>query len=260
MIENLEGPLLATTLRVPSSKREIKAMEISYSEVPPAPILPSTPIKKNKLPRSLGLTLIELLVTVTIIAATFVLIGSRLGVANFWKEEGFLRKFRETITFLYQQAVVDQVYYQLQVDFEKQEYQIFAVKAEGEEQSDDVPVQEDVGYLTQELAAILSPAIGSSYTLIAPPSFPSLGEAVQFPGELKLTSIKTARGNFDARETDKAYILFSPRGFSEFAVIHFDQGSEGKVTILINPFVGSTEIFREDRDFDWTYGRKNKNS
>lgn len=206
---------------------------------------------------TIGLTLIELLVTITIIALSFVLVGSRLGIANYWKEEGFLRKFRETITFLYQQAVVDQVYYQLQIDFQKQQYQVFAIKPEGANEDPSLPTQEDVGYLTQELSAILSPAIGENYSLIPPPSFPSLGDPVKIPGELSLNSLKTARGTFDSRETDKAYILFSPRGFSEFAVIHFDQGPEGKVTILVNPFVGSTEIFRTEKDFDWSYGRKN---
>lgn len=220
---------------------------------------------KARLDKQSGLTLIELIVTITIIALTFVLVGSRLGIANYWKEEGFLRKFRETITFLYQQSVVDQVFYQLQIDFEKQEYQVFAMQSEAESEDQDgeteaLPVQEDVGYLTQELSALLSPALGSSYTLVPPPAFPSLGEPVKLPGELRITSVKTARGNFDEREIDKAYILFSPRGFSEFAVIHFDQGPEGRNTILVNPFVGSTELFRDERDFDWTYGRNKNNN
>lgn len=207
---------------------------------------------------SFGLTLIELLVTIIIIAATFVLIGSRLGISNYWREEGFLRKFRETLTFLYQQAVVDQVFYQLQFDFEKQEYQVFAVNSEKAAENDQGLLQEDVGYLTQELAAVISPAVGTSFTLISPPSFPSLGEAVKIPGDMTITSVKTSRGNFDSREVDKAYILFSPRGFSEFAVIHFNQGPEGKATIVVNPFTGSAELYRDERDYDWNYGRDAK--
>jgi prepilin-type N-terminal cleavage/methylation domain-containing protein len=210
---------------------------------------------------NLGLTLIELLVTLIIIAVSFVLVGSRLGIANYWSEEAFLRKIRETITFLHQQAVVDQIFYQLQIDFEKQEYQVFAMNVDRsatEDPNSALTAQQDVGYLTQELAQLQSPAIGQSYDLIPPPAFPSLGEPIKVPGTIKITSVKTARGNFDAKEVESAYILFSPRGFSEFAVIQMDQGPEGHNTILVNPFTGSASLFREEKDFDWTYGRENQ--
>lgn len=205
-----------------------------------------------------GLTLIEIVVTLVIIALAFALVGSRLGISNYWKQEAFLRKLRETISFLYQQAVVDQTFYQLQFDFQKQEYKVYAMTSDATNEGGTNVPQEDVGYLTQELAAVLSPAVGTSYSLVSPPSFPSLGEPVTLPGEMRVTSIKTPRGEFDAREDDLAYILFSPRGFSEFAVLHFDQGAEGKDTIVVNPFVGSTELYRDDRDFDWDYGRENR--
>ena len=58
------------------------------------------------------------------------------------------------------------------------------------------------------------------------------------------------------RNVDKsAYILFSPRGFSEFAILHLSSTTRDPVTILINPFTGLTETFREYRDYEWTYGR-----
>jgi hypothetical protein len=194
-------------------------------------------------------------------------VGSKLGIANFWKEEAFLRKLRETITFLHQQAGVDQVFYRLDFNFEEQSYLVSAIQsgAEAREQQSDSPeevepVSTDVGYLSQELSQILSPALGSSYELIPPPSFPSLGQKVLLPDDMSFSSIKTQRGEFDAKDPDQTYIMFSPRGSSEFAVLYLNQGEFGKITILVNPFSGTTELYREEREFDWNYGKETKDS
>jgi hypothetical protein len=63
------------------------------------------------------------------------------------------------------------------------------------------------------------------------------------------------RGLKPASEGGTAYMLFSPRGFSEFSVIHIVLSNGAPVTILVNPFTGGTEIYREYKDFKWTYGR-----
>ena len=66
---------------------------------------------------------------------------------------------------------------------------------------------------------------------------------------------QASTGN-DPNRPGLAYIRFSPRGFSEFAVIHLRTAAGKEITILINPFTGEAQIIREYKDFEWTYGKK----
>ena len=115
-------------------------------------------------------------------------------------------------------------------------------------------IAQDAGNLSLELAAFLSPSSGATQTMIPPPSFPSLAEPVTLPQGVEFDDIKTMRGKHLAGEGGLAAILFSPRGFSEFSVIHLLIGGE-PVTILVNPFTGLTETYYEYKEFEWTYGR-----
>ena len=62
----------------------------------------------------------------------------------------------------------------------------------------------------------------------------------------------------DPNRPGMAYIRFSPRGFSEFSVIHLKLANEKDVTILVNPFTGEADIIRGYKDYEWTYGRNKK--
>ena len=205
---------------------------------------------------SRGLTLIELIVTITIIAITFMLLGSRLGISAFWNEESFLRKLRETITFLHQQAVVDQTYYRMDFNFDTHSYKVSAISSVNSEvNQDEQLIASGTGYLSNELSLILSPALGRDYQLIPPPSFPSMANEVPLPESLSFSMLKTQRGEFTGQQQEQSYILFSPRGFSEFAAIYLNHGEFGKITILINPFSGNTELFREEKEFNWNFNQ-----
>jgi hypothetical protein len=87
-----------------------------------------------------------------------------------------------------------------------------------------------------------------------PPDFPSLAEEQYFPPGTTLTDVRTLRG-VQTPVDGEAYILYSPRGFSEFSVIHLQLSNGEVVTILVNPWTGNPEIYRGYRDFEWTYGR-----
>lgn len=205
---------------------------------------------------SKGFTLLELTLVILLIAVIAVLaIGRGVGL-SYWREEGFIRSLNETIIFLHHQATVDRAYYRLEIDLDHNRYQIGVLKSEDA----DLELQQfsqDLGVLSLELAAYLNPSIGSTYSFIPPPSYPSLAEPVTPPAGVIFQDVRTMRGReFDA----KPYILFSPRSFSEFAVIHMELSDLTKVSILINPFTGNTEIFRgsEYKDFEWAYGRNSK--
>ena len=49
-------------------------------------------------------------------------------------------------------------------------------------------------------------------------------------------------------------IVFSPKGFVDFSVIHFFDDRKGEYTLLINPFTGFTEFYNEYKEFEWAFG------
>ncbi|MCO6431874.1 MAG: prepilin-type N-terminal cleavage/methylation domain-containing protein [Deltaproteobacteria bacterium] len=202
-----------------------------------------------------GITLIELVVVLLLIGVGFGVVAVRTGSYSYWREEGFIRRLSETIVFMHYQAVTDQAFYQLEFDFDTHTYSVGVIRPDADISEELKLLASDAGHLTLELATFLSPAIGRSHTVIPPPSFPSLAEPIEIPPEIVFTDIRTMRGKKVAAEGGKAYILFSPRGFSEFSVLHFETSNGGPVTILVNPFTGNTTIYREYRDFQWTYGK-----
>lgn len=206
--------------------------------------------------RSSGFTLIELVVVIILIGVVVTVVGQRVGAFSYWASEGFTRRLSETITYLHNQAIADQSFYQIEFDFEKNTYTVGVVRSDEDINRDIADLGNDAGVITLELAAFLNPSVGRDYTVIPPPSFPSLAEPVELPSDMAIERIRTMRGVAERGSATKEYIRFSPRGFSEFAVINLATGRSGKRTILINPFTGTTEMFRDERDFSWTYGRR----
>ncbi len=209
-------------------------------------------------PRSLAaraFTLIELVVVIAILGIVMTVVGLRLGVFSYWNEETFIRRLSETIVFLHHQAIADQSFYQLEFDFEKNTYRVGVLRADNDMNTDLQDLGEDAGVITLELAAYLNPSVGKEFTLIPPPGFPSLAEPFKFPPDMFIERLRTVRGITERGKGVVDYIRFSPRGFSEFAVLHLGLASGAQRTILVNPFTGDTEIYPGFKDFEWTYGR-----
>jgi len=224
------------------------------------PLLPPSG-RLSPLRQACAFTLIELVVVITVLGVALSLLGLRTGGFSFWNEEAFIRRLSETITFLHYQAVAERATYQLELDLKANSYRVGIAREEGDLNENLTELAADAGNISLELAAFLNPSTGAGYTLIPPPSFPSLAEPVPLPKGSIIEDVRTMRGFFTASEEGgKARIFFSPRGFSEFAVIHIKLESSGVRTILVNPFTGTTDIFRDRRDFEWTYGRKKKGS
>jgi len=203
--------------------------------------------------RARGFTLVELVLVIAIIGVTFTLVATRSGTFDLWKERDFERSFSETIVFLHHQAISDQSFYRLEIDFDQNTWQIGVMKNEEENNENLADLAADAGNLSLELAAFLSPSVGQTQSMIPPPGFPSLADPKKIPPRILFDDVRTMRGLATRTEGGKAYIMFSPVGFSEFAVIHLRYPGDKITTILVNPFTGLTEIFNEYKDFQWKY-------
>ena len=202
--------------------------------------------------RNEAFTLIELTLVILIIGALSSLIISRSDTFGYWRDEGFIRDLSETINFLHHQAVVDQAFYRIEFDLDKNSYVIGVMRPE-EENAELQELGSEIGNLSFELAAFLNPGIGGAATFIPPPSMPSLAKPTSPPNGVIFTELRTMRGK---ELNGKPYIMFSPRGYSEFAVVHLQIENGDPITILVNPFTGLTTILREYKDFTWSYGRE----
>lgn len=219
--------------------------------------------KKNRLR---AFTLVEVAVVILIIGLVYSLVFSRSSYANYFKQEGFLRQFTETISFLHQRAVIDGRGYKLEINFSDAigsndvEYW-YRVREMPKPNNNNpnalgIPVR-STGILAQKIAALIANDIDFNSEGNAPSNFPSLKDKVRLPENLKIVDIRLKNGLItEHTNEDIPAIFFSPRGFSDFAVIHFENESGGIITVLVNPFSGLCKIFREYKDFEWTYGRQ----
>lgn len=205
-------------------------------------------------------TLIELIVVIAIIGIASGIFLMRSNTSEHWKQEGMLRRLIELVPFLHGQALADQAFYRLEFDLDKNLYRVGVMKSDTSAANSNNLINQDAGALSLELAYFLNPSLGADQTMIPPPAYPSMAEPVFLTSGVSIEDIRTMRGKKTKEQGGKAYILFSPRGFSEFAVIHLRLNREQPLTILINPFTGLAEVYREYKDFEWTYGKKQKRS
>lgn len=200
-------------------------------------------------------TLIELILVVAVIGLLLTLVSLRTGAFDYWKEENAIRRLSETLVLLNTQAVMDQSFFRVEFDLQNRSYRVGVMRADTTSTTASTTV--GLSPLSIELAELLSPDIGSSATMIPPPSFPSLAEPQSLPSTLAFQDIVTPRGKSapgDSRENP--FLIFSPKGTSEFGVIHLVTADQRPVTIFINPWTGLTEQYRTYKDFQWTLKRE----
>lgn len=202
-----------------------------------------------------GFTLIELILVIAIIGLIYLVSVNGGGSLAFWKQRTALNKLTQTITFLHHQAIADQSFYRFEIDFQNNSYRVGVVRPEPDEDARFLEIAGDAGAISLELAAFLSPAMGSTHTLIPPPEFPDLFEPTPLPEGVVFQDVKTPQGEFIRGASEKAWFHFSPRGFTEFAVIHLALRDDAFITITLNPFTGIAKMIPEYKDFEWTYGK-----
>lgn len=200
-------------------------------------------------------TLIELVLVITIMGLMIGIFSVRLSDIHFWKEEAALRKLSELVVYLNNAAVMDQSFYRIEFDLENRQYRVGVIKNESNVMQNQSGA--NLPPLQLELSAMLSPDMGDESTVIPPPSMPSLAEPTTLPGAMAFIDVMTPRGKVAAGDNrENPYLIFSPRGTSEFGVIHVAIGPGHPVTILVNPWTGMAEVYREYKDFKWNLGRQ----
>ena len=86
----------------------------------------------------------------------------------------------------------------------------------------------------------------------APPlEFPELAEPIPLVEGVTFKDVKV--GN-EPIESGITFIRFSPRGASQFALVHF-LIEDSDFTLFMNPSSGKVEIDDEYKDYEWTYGK-----
>ncbi len=199
----------------------------------------------------------ELVLVIVIVGLTLGVMVVRLGTFDFWKEQSTVRRLSELVVFLNNQAVMDQAFYRVEFDLEARSYRVGVMRVENAMTS--TPTGVNLPPLKLELAALLSPSLDGDSTMIPPPSFPSLAEPTQLPSTMFFEDIVTPRGKVTPEDKrENPFLLFSPRGASEFGVIHLATRDNRHVTILVNPWTGVAEVFPEYKEFQWTLGKEKK--
>lgn len=195
-----------------------------------------------------GLTLIEIILVIVIISIMFFIVGYGTGTFKYWKEDTYLQELRETLSFLHTQAVGDQSIYR--VNFTERGYKVGVLRPEEDISAINPDLcSADVGALSCELAFFLSPGSNQSYTIIPPPSFPSLFEEKVMPFGMSLKKIVSSQT--DAATDSLKNIDFSPDGINVPSMIYI-QTDRGQVfSISLNPLTGATTLSSKEEALPW---------
>jgi prepilin-type N-terminal cleavage/methylation domain-containing protein len=213
--------------------------------------------------RADGFTLIELVLVIAIVGLTLGLVSVRMGAMDFWREQASIKKLTDTIAVLNNLAIVDQEFYRLEFDLKGNSFRAGVMRPDNAGlagTSAGLASAINLDPLEEQLALLVSPESSSTATMVPPPGMPSLAEPTPLGGRYVILDVVTSDGKF-SREDDEApnpAIRFSPRGASDFGVIHISTGGDSAITIVANPWTGLAEKYPGYKDFKWKMQRENR--
>lgn len=166
----------------------------------------STPHSAFAIPHSKGFTLIELAVVIAILAVMIALIAPRLGELGEANLKRSARHLTGMIRFLHEESQAKKTEYRLVFDIQEGRYwaETWAQTSEN----------------TRELRKVQS--------VIA--------------GEGSLSGQTTFRDVVAGSHKEEPYILFTPDGWVERALIHLRDGSDKDFTLEVKPLTANTEL------------------
>lgn len=237
--------------------------------------------KRSMLAGSTGFTLIELVAVVIIIAIIGSFAISRVESINAWKYESDIRKLANTWETLFQESFGRGDSYRLTIDLDSDSYSVrreIPVETNGpvqvdylahfrtdeerkrrqDEQLRELPsvndeFQEEDRRQSGSLDALFYQALFADpygqVRLGRPLQFPSLAEPQPLTQGL---AFKDVRIGDEVFTTGVALLRFSPRGTTDFAIVHLASGDEEIYTLAIDPATGKVSIKNGYHDVIWS--------
>jgi type II secretion system protein H len=160
----------------------------------------------DEMKRISGFTLIELIVVIAILAVMIALIAPRLGEIGEANLKRSARHLTGMIRFLHEESQAKKTVFRLVFDTHEGQYWIEAL----------VPVTEKAVEFRRYQSVIA--------------------------GEGSLAGQTTFRDIAVSSHPEDSYILFTPDGWIEHAIIHLRDGSDRDFSLLIQPLTGATEL------------------
>jgi prepilin-type N-terminal cleavage/methylation domain-containing protein len=233
---------------------------------------------------SKGLTIIELLLVVVLIAIISTFAATRFSVITGWKHEGELRNFSSTWQFLSNEAFARGESYRLIINLDENYYYALREAAVDRDTVKNVDYLknlrtrrekerraqrelEELDSLEEEFAEYDAEQSGpvdrqfykikfrdsySDVRLTRPLEFPELAKKKPLSDGLSFRDVLMDGKEFSEGEV---FFRFSPQGASKFAVIHFNLG-EDVYTAVSDPATGSLSLVFGDKEFKWDPKKK----
>jgi prepilin-type N-terminal cleavage/methylation domain-containing protein len=225
-----------------------------------------------------GLTLVELVVVISLIAVIGTLAIRRLDTVSAWKQRSDIRKFAATWEFLHREAQRRGDAFRLIIDLDKETYTVrqeipilrgqtkdvdylknMRLESERRRIEESQTSEQDAYKYREELEGrpldeqyfhvIFEDPYGTVRQTV-PLDHPRLADTHEFASDLSFRDVVMAGQRTDSGQ---AVIRFSPRGASDFAVVHLWRSGE-PMTVMMNPSTGQMLIENREVDFDWLAG------
>lgn len=228
--------------------------------------------------------MVELVVVIVLLGLLGSLGYSRVDSVLQFKQKENLRDFANTWEFLFQYSLARGQSYRLVLDLDENYFQVVKeiaakpgeavqvdllknlrtrrekIRREKEEnetlisQEEQAQIEQDqaTGDLGEQFFGMVFSDPNRSTKLAPPDEFPELADANYFVEGLEIRDFKNG---IDTIEEGKTFIRFSPRGASQFALIHF-KVDESDFTLFMNPSSGKVSIENQYKDYEWTYGKR----
>lgn len=211
-----------------------------------------------------GMTLIEILITLTLIAGLLGVFVSAMGGSAYEAMRGEAARLMGTIRYVYYQAAAKSQYSRIVFDLSEQKYFVetseepFYIPREDDEteamiaknrekNKGDVEGSEEGGEGTTEATTLAGEFAEDESEQL---------EIFEIDPVIKIADVFIGHQKEPVAE-GKAYLYFFPKGQTEFAVIHFSDEEESEfITLIVNPLTGRVEIETEFRDYNDYVGGK----